>query len=94
MLAAAESAAHHLDTDAFLGTITNESNWVIAPKPSDEGTTFGMCQYHNLKDWGMTRAQAEDPYYCLDRMATYWEKYGEKGARRWSGYIKYKKFNR
>jgi hypothetical protein len=43
--------------------------------------SYGICQYHLPDHPDMTREQAEDPAYCLDRMAREWS---EGKQNKWS----------
>ena len=84
VLAVSIATADHLQVNRFVTVIECESQFNPATV-GDYGTSFGIAQFHNLKEWGMTRADAEDPYVALPRMAVAWEHHQEF---RWSCYRK------
>lgn len=67
-----QAIQHNIDPLLFQKVIECESRW--NPKAvGDANSSFGIAQFHNLKDWGMTKEQAYDPYYSITRMSEAWE---------------------
>ena len=72
---------HHLNVYRFLKTIECESKW-DTHAIGDHGTSFGLAQLHYpMRDWGVTKEDAQVPEIALEIMAKAWER-GEQ--RRWS----------
>ena len=61
-----------LNAEKFIAVIGCESNW-NTHAVGDNGTSFGLAQLHHpIRDWGVTREEAQDPGIALRVMAKAW----------------------
>lgn len=67
-----QAIQHHIDPLLFQAVIDCESKWNRFAV-GDHGSSYGIGQFHNLKDWGMTKEQAYDPYFSITKMSEAWE---------------------
>lgn len=78
-LATNVAEAHHLNVNHFLGTIFRESSWSIDVQSgykNPDGTqerSFGLAQINLDSNPNVTIAQADDPNFALEFMASQWD---------------------
>jgi hypothetical protein len=61
-----------LNADHFVGTIACESGF-DPDAVGDQGTSLGLAQIHLPAHPDITRAEALDPYFSIDWMASQWQ---------------------
>ena len=71
-----------VDPLAFVETLNCESGFNPLAV-GDSGTSFGIAQFHNPTEWGITESQALNPWLSIALAADSWSR-GE--SSRWSCY--------